>query len=108
VAALNLLAKLLFQRHRPMLWPQRPPETDFGFPSGHAMVTLAVVVTLVVLICPTRWRWVALLVGASFAFLVGVSRLYLGVHDPSDIIAGWWAALVWVCGIRVIVFEPLP
>lgn len=107
-AILNVLAKILFQRHRPILWPQLTPETDFGFPSGHAMGTLAVVAALTILLWPTRWRWCALIVGATFVILVGVSRIYLGVHYPSDIIAGWCAALVWVSGVRVIVFAPLP
>jgi len=44
-ALLNVLAKALFQRHRPALWPQLSPETDYGFPSGHAMDSLAVVAT---------------------------------------------------------------
>lgn len=107
-STLNLLAKLLFQRHRPTLWPQLTPETDYGFPSGHAMVTLAVLVAFITLLWPTRWRWFALLAGVGFAFLVGSSRIYLGVHYPSDVIAGWCAAIVWVCGVRVIVYEPLP
>jgi membrane-associated phospholipid phosphatase len=107
-SALNLLAKLLFQRHRPTLWPQLTPETDFGFPSGHAMVTLAVMLTIIALLWSTRWRWAALVIGVGFAFLVGLSRIYLGVHYPSDIVAGWYAALVWVSGVRVIIYEPLP
>jgi membrane-associated phospholipid phosphatase len=65
-ALLNLLAKALFQRHRPELWPQLTPETDYGFPSGHAMGSLGVVATLVLVLWPTRWRWPALGGGAVF------------------------------------------
>ena len=105
---LNLLAKALFQRHRPALWPQLAPETDYGFPSGHAMGSLAVVATLVIILWPTRWRWVALIVGGLFVVLVGLSRLYLGVHYPSDVLAGWCASLAWVSGVYRLRTLPLP
>ncbi len=101
-AALNLLAKLLFQRARPALWPALSPETDYGFPSGHAMGSVAVVASLTILLWPTRWRWVALTLGALFVAAVGLSRVYLGVHYPSDILAGWSASLAWVTGTRLV------
>ena len=107
-ALLNVLAKALFQRHRPELWPQLTPETDYGFPSGHAMGSLAVVATLVIVLWPTRWRWLALGVGGIFVLLVGLSRLYLGVHYPSDILAGWCASLAWVSGVYQLRSLPLP
>ena len=107
-ATLNVLAKAVFQRSRPSLWPQLIPETDYGFPSGHAMGSLAVVATLLILLWPTRWRWPAMLVGVPFALLVGLSRVYLGVHYPSDILAGWSAALLWVVGWHHLRSLPLP
>ncbi len=107
-ALLDVLAKGLFQRHRPELWPQLTPETDWGFPSGHAMGSLAVVATLVIVLWPTRWRWLALGVGGVFVLLVGLSRLYLGVHYPSDIVAGWCASLAWVTGVYHLRSVPLP
>ncbi len=107
-ALLNVLAKALFQRHRPALWPQLTPETDYGFPSGHAMGSFAVVAALVIVLGATRWRWLALGVGALFVPLVGLSRLYLGVHYPSDILAGWCASLIWVTGVYHLRAVPLP
>ncbi len=101
-ATLNLLAKILFQRARPALWPSLSPETDYSFPSGHAMGSVAVVVSLVILLWPTRWRWMALMLGALFVAAVGLSRVYLGVHYPSDILAGWSASLAWVTGVRLV------
>lgn len=106
-AALNFLTKALFQRSRPALWPAVLPETDYGFPSGHAMGSLAVIGTLLILLWPTRWRWPALLLGAAFVLAVGLSRVYLGVHYPSDILAGWCAALVWVAGTHLLLIRPL-
>jgi membrane-associated phospholipid phosphatase len=101
-ALLNLLAKLLFQRQRPTLWPSLAPETDYGFPSGHAMGSMALVAALVFLLWGTRWRWPVLVVGTIFVLGVGLSRLYLGVHYPSDILAGWSASLAWACGVRAL------
>jgi membrane-associated phospholipid phosphatase len=108
---LNLAAKHSFARARPDLWPSIAPETTYSFPSGHAMgsMTLAWVV---VLLCwhprlpgGLRLRWPATLLAAGFVVLVGLSRVYLGVHYPSDILAGWTAASVWVCSVYALVFR---
>ena len=107
-ALLNVLAKALFQRHRPALWSQLSPESDYGFPSGHAMGSLAVVAALVIVLWATRWWWLALGIGGLFVLLVGLSRLYLGVHYPSDILAGWCASLIWVTGVYHLRAVPLP
>ncbi|NJM41275.1 MAG: phosphatase PAP2 family protein [Anaerolineae bacterium] len=100
-ALLNVLAKAAFGRLRPDLWLSIAPETTFSFPSGHAMGSMALVAALAVLLWPTRWRWVSVIFGGLFVFLVGVSRSYLGVHYPSDILAGWAASLAWVLGVNV-------
>jgi len=98
-AGLNVVAKLAFQRARPALWPSLVTETDYSFPSGHAMGSLAVVAALVFLTWRTRGRWPTLALGALFAAVVGLSRVYLGVHYPADILAGWCASLAWVAGV---------
>jgi membrane-associated phospholipid phosphatase len=104
---LNIVAKLLFQRTRPDLWLSPSPESTFSFPSGHAMGSMALVSTLLVLLWPTRWRWPTLILGAIFVLLVSVSRVYLGVHYPSDILAGWCASLGWVLGISAVLYGRL-
>lgn len=101
-ALLNLAVKAIFHRARPDLWPRLVAEDTFSFPSGHAMGSMAFAVAVSVLAWPTRWRWPVLIGGALFALLVGASRLYLGVHFPSDVLAGWCASLVWVTGLALI------
>lgn len=108
---LNVAAKHTFERVRPGLWRSvSPAETTYSFPSGHAMgsMTLAMVVVLLCWDVRTRtrwqWRWPVTIVAASFVLLVGLSRLYLGVHYPSDILAGWTAACAWVVGVYGLVF----
>lgn len=101
-ALLNLGAKALFTRQRPDLWISIAPETTYSFPSGHAMGSMALATALVVLFWNTRWRWLVTILGAAFVAWVGFSRVYLGVHFPSDIIAGWSASLAWVVGLGVV------
>jgi membrane-associated phospholipid phosphatase len=100
-ALLNLIAKSAFGRIRPDLWLSIAPEVTFSFPSGHAMGSMALVTALIVLAWPTRWRWISIIVGGLFVFFVGLSRSYLGVHYPSDILAGWAASVAWVLGVSV-------
>jgi membrane-associated phospholipid phosphatase len=108
---LNVAAKHSFGRIRPDLWQSiSPAETTYSFPSGHAMgsMTLAMVVVLLCWNVRTRkgrsWRWPLTVFAAVFVLLVAMSRLYLGVHFPSDILAGWTAACAWVVGVYGLVY----
>lgn len=95
-ALLAVAIKHLIQRDRPQLWESIAPEKTFSFPSAHAMGTMTLALILMVVAWPTRWRWPLLAGMGTFALSVGVSRVYLGVHYPSDVIAGWCVAIVWI------------
>ena len=103
-ALLNLGAKQLFARERPSLWESIAPESTFSFPSGHAMGSITVAMVLVLLAWQTRWRWWVALPMAVFVAMVGFSRVYLGVHYPSDILAGWAFAAAWTVATYLLVF----
>lgn len=108
---LNVAAKHVFARIRPSLWQSIAPETTYSFPSGHAMgsITLAWVAVLLWwhLDTPTAraWRWPLATLALLFTLAVGLSRIYLGVHYPSDILAGWTAATVWTLGTYGLVYH---
>lgn len=105
-ALLNMGAKQFFQRDRPSLWESIAPEHHtFSFPSGHAMGSMTLAAVLIALSWRTPWRWPVLWLAGSFTLLVGISRVYLGVHYPSDILGGWSAALVWVVGLYLLLFR---
>lgn len=106
--ALNLAAKNYFARVRPELWLSIAPEHSYSFPSGHAMgsVTLGVAATL--LCWHSRWRWPVFVAASVFIVLVGMSRMYLGVHYPSDILAGWAAGTAWVVAMYHLVAREAP
>lgn len=104
-ALLNIAAKQTFARVRPELWLSVAPEHTWSFPSGHAMGSVTLVWVCLLLAWRTRWRWPVLLVAVPFALLVGLSRVYLGVHYPSDILAGWTAASAWAVASFLLVFR---
>ncbi|ASR44628.1 hypothetical protein BEN78_15920 [Xanthomonas citri pv. mangiferaeindicae] len=105
-ALLNLGTKQLFARDRPSLWESIAPEATYSFPSGHAMGSMTLALVLVLLTWPTRARWWTVAAMAVFVPMVGLSRIYLGVHYPSDILAGWAAASVWVVGVYLLLYHP--
>jgi membrane-associated phospholipid phosphatase len=96
---LNLLIKQLFDRQRPQLWQLTTGELNTSsFPSGHAMLSVVIYGFIGYLLAHhfRRWRWwiVSLIIGLTI--LIGFSRLYLGVHWFTDIVAGQAAGLTWL------------
>ncbi len=101
---INLYSKMVWHRTRPHLWDSAsPPLVDFSFPSGHAMSSMATVVALLVLSWNTRWRWLVLALGSLYVVGIGWTRLYLGVHYPSDVLAGWMIAIAWAMSMNFLI-----
>jgi membrane protein DedA with SNARE-associated domain/membrane-associated phospholipid phosphatase len=94
--ALNHLFKITFQRERPDFWEMISRPQTYSFPSGHAMVSMAVYGSAAYLLEAAfpRYRWGFRLLAAALILLIGASRVYLGVHWPSDVLAGFAAGLV--------------
>ncbi|MFM7353083.1 MAG: phosphatase PAP2 family protein, partial [Microcystis aeruginosa] len=67
----------------------------FAFPSGHALFSSLLVVSLLILSWRTRWFLGVVLMGITLVLVIAWTRLYLGVHFPSDILAAWLLAIAW-------------
>ncbi|BDI19180.1 phosphatidylglycerophosphatase B [Nostoc cf. commune SO-36] len=100
---INRTAKELMHRVRPQLWQSIVPEYSFAFPSGHAMTSITLVAILLFLTWASSWRWLVLMFGSLYIIAIAWCRLYLGVHFPSDILAGWMVALGWTVGVSLII-----
>lgn len=102
---LSALLKHWFARARPDLVSHGDVVYTASFPSGHSMMSAVVYLTLAALLARVqsrrRIKLYLLLVAASLTFAIGVSRVYLGVHWPTDVLAGWTAGATWalVCGV---------
>jgi undecaprenyl-diphosphatase len=96
---LTELLKATFHRPRPEL-PWLTPASGYSFPSGHSLISLTLYGFLAYLIFRniTLSRWRFALAGGLLLLpvLIGTSRIYLGVHYPSDVLAGWAIATGWV------------
>jgi undecaprenyl-diphosphatase len=96
---LNGSLKELFQRSRPEVVPHLRDVYSLSFPSGHAMTSAVVYLTLGALLMRIAERRATKIYCMSAAalvtFLVGSSRIYLGVHYPTDVLAGWLIGLSW-------------
>lgn len=93
---LNLILKAIFQRDRPHLWERLMTENSYSFPSGHAMASSALAFSLIVIYWPTRWRWPVLVAAGLYMVVIALTRLYLGVHYPTDILGGWAVSAAWI------------
>lgn len=107
-SALNLLMKSGFDRARPDLVAHLVQAQSTSFPSGHAMNSAVVYLTLGALLARAvperRLKLFIMAVGAGLTLIVGLSRVFLGVHWPTDVIGGWavgasWAVLCWLVAL---------
>jgi undecaprenyl-diphosphatase len=103
--ALSFLLKIFFERSRPDLVPHEVAVHTASFPSSHAMMSAMIYLTLGALLARVqplrRVKAYILLVAAGLAILIGTSRVYLGVHWPTDVLAGWCVGSAWamICGM---------
>lgn len=96
-------AKILLHRERPHVWESVFLPSDYSFPSGHAMSSMTLALALVILTWGSRsCKWV-LLIGIGYVLAIGWTRLYLGVHFPSDVLAGWMASIAWTIGVSLLI-----
>ncbi len=99
ITLLNHLLKIIFQRPRPVGF-RLIEETGYSFPSGHSMINMAFYGYLIYLICryvENKWLKYTLVTLLSILIcLIGISRIYLGVHYASDVLAGFFAAIFYL------------
>ncbi len=95
---LNVGLKLLFVRQRPQLWQQLITETSFSFPSGHALGSVVLYGMIGYLLAQKYPDLSRLIYGLALSIILAISfsRLYLGVHWPTDILAGWGIGFLWL------------
>ena len=101
---LDQILKFAFHRNRPGAFFGYPLPESYSFPSGHSMVSICFFGVLAALLTarvesPGKRAalWAA---AAAVVVLIGMSRIYLGVHYPSDVAAGYCAAIIWVGAVR--------
>ena len=98
-ALLNGALKVLFGRPRPDVIPAQVEVMTLSFPSGHSMNTMVVVATLVWIFsrvgASRPLRWIVASAGALLVAAVGLSRMYLGVHYPTDVAGGFAVGFAW-------------
>ncbi len=101
--ATETLAKVVVDRPRPDLRPLLTSASDSSFPSGHAAGSAAVYGTVAVLVALRLGRQWPIVAASLFAVLVGASRVVLGVHYPTDVLAGLSLGAAWVAAAVVVV-----
>jgi undecaprenyl-diphosphatase len=103
---LNWALKAAFARTRPDIVPHLREVMDSSFPSGHALTSAAVYLTLGALLMRIAEgrlaQYYCIVIAMFVTFLVGTSRVFLGVHYPTDVVAGWLIGMTWALSCWVI------
>ena len=103
-ALLNRVLKLSFQRQRPQPYFDIVAPSSYSFPSGHALLSFCFYGAIAIIVAAHlkrhSQRMIVWTVAAVLVLLVGISRIYLGVHYASDVIAGFTAAFIWLVAVN--------
>jgi undecaprenyl-diphosphatase len=108
--ALNAGLKMLFARARPDELSRLVDTSGYSFPSGHAMASAAIYGAIAVVLF-TRFpsiKWASLAFCGALVIAIGLSRVYLHVHYPSDVLAGWGLGLCWPLWLKPLVLGKKP
>jgi undecaprenyl-diphosphatase len=107
-SGLNTLIKHIFLRPRPV-GLKLIKQGGYSFPSGHSMMAVAFFGILIYLVCKSKWKkWIKILLSSLLTvliLLIGISRIYLGVHFASDVLAGFAIALSYLIIFTSVVFK---
>jgi undecaprenyl-diphosphatase len=102
--------KMIFERARPMTeYALNMKIHTFSFPSGHSTgstVAYGLLAYLAFIKLPAPWNYIAAIVLGLIPFFVGISRVYLGAHFPTDVVAGWILGLV-ALSVIILVIRPI-
>jgi undecaprenyl-diphosphatase len=102
---LTTVLKAVFRRARPEVLDSGYTASFYSFPSGHATVAVGFYGALTLMLAfhlRGAARWAVVVLGTSLVFLIGLSRLYLGVHYPTDVLAGYLAAPLWLVSVGAV------
>jgi undecaprenyl-diphosphatase len=104
---LNMILKLSFHRARPDPFFDLATPASYAFPSGHALLALCFYGVMVRILSDSlksrEYRWMVWVGAVLLIGLIGLSRIYLGVHHASDVLAGYAAAIVWISAVTMVV-----
>lgn len=95
-ASIMSVAKYFFNRPRPQFWPRIAEAAHTSFPSGHSTYAATLATLIIILYWHTPQRWPLTAAALLFAFCMGLSRIILGVHYPTDVVVGWITGSVTV------------
>jgi membrane-associated phospholipid phosphatase len=106
---LNITLKLAFKRARPVPFFDLTPPESYSFPSGHSLASCCFFAGLAAILSgrikQKRVRTIVWTIATIMFLLIGLSRIYLGVHYTTDVIAGFSAALIWILVVRFVEME---
>ncbi len=97
IVAIGWFFKELIARPRPEIWEQMAPYYGYSFPSNHSAYAMVFAGILVIVSADSAWQKFAIICAVLWCCVMGLSRMYLGAHFPTDVLGGFSLGLGWLC-----------